>query len=302
MENYIYTDLACERIKESKINVNNSTNVEFSSNTVNNITVRRMNVKNKAGEQESGVGKGKYTTIYFPSVTTMSEEDNTTLSMVIAKEISDILTDDIFDILICGLGNINMTTDSVGPKVIDKLTVTRHVYDYDRKTFELLECKKTSAIAPGVLAQTGIESAHIIKGVCEKVSPDIVLTVDSICARATERLCTTIQITDTGVAPGSGVKNKRPKIDTALLSLPVISIGFPTVMNSATMIYDCLEKNKVNNVSTELEQTLQNNVSYYVTVNEIDEITNTISDVIANAINIATSLDPTYNFIYEKLK
>ena len=134
------------------------------------------------------------------------------------------------------------------------------------------------------------------------IKPNFVIVIDSLASSSINRLNKTIQITDTGVAPGSGVKNKRPKIDTALLSLPVISIGFPTVMNSATMIYDCLEKNKVNNVSTELEQTLQNTVSYYVTVNEIDEITNTISDVIANAINIATSLDPTYNFSYEKLK
>lgn len=300
MENYIYTDLACERVKQSRFHDENSNNVQFSTNTINDITVRRMYVKNNAGEKETGVKAGKYTTIYFDPITTISEKERSTLALVVAKEIADICSEYSFDILICGLGNINMTTDSIGPKVIQKLTVTRHVYDYDKKTFDLLKFKKTSSIAPGVLAQTGIESAVIIKGICEKITPDMLLTVDSICARATERLCTTIQITDTGVAPGSGVKNKRPKIDKELLSIPVISIGFPTVMNSATMIYDCLNKHNENTISKDLEKTLQNNVSYYVTINEIDEIINTVSDILAQSINIVTSLDSTYKFSYDK--
>ena len=300
MENYIYTDLACERVKQSRFHDENSNNVQFSTNTINDITVRRMYVKNNAGEKETGVKAGKYTTIYFDPITTISEKEKSTLALVVAKEIADICSEYSFDILICGLGNINMTTDSIGPKVIQKLTVTRHVYDYDKKTFDLLKFKKTSSIAPGVLAQTGIESAVIIKGICEKITPDMLLTVDSICARATERLCTTIQITDTGVAPGSGVKNKRPKIDKELLSIPVISIGFPTVMNSATMIYDCLNKHNENTISKDLEKTLQNNVSYYVTINEIDEIINTVSDILAQSINIVTSLDSTYKFSYDK--
>ena len=300
MENYIYTDLACERVKQSRFHDENSNNVQFSTNTINDITVRRMYVKNNASEKETGVKAGKYTTIYFDPITTISEKERSTLALVVAKEIADICSEYSFDILICGLGNINMTTDSIGPKVIQKLTVTRHVYDYDKKTFDLLKFKKTSSIAPGVLAQTGIESAVIIKGICEKITPDMLLTVDSICARATERLCTTIQITDTGVAPGSGVKNKRPKIDKELLSIPVISIGFPTVMNSATMIYDCLNKHNENTISKDLEKTLQNNVSYYVTINEIDEIINTVSDILAQSINIVTSLDSTYKFSYDK--
>ena len=300
MENFIYTDLACERVKQSRFHDENSNNVQFSTNTINDITVRRMYVKNNAGEKETGVKAGKYTTIYFDPITTMSEKERSTLALVVAKEIADICSEYSFDILICGLGNINMTTDSIGPKVIQKLTVTRHVYDYDKKTFDLLKFKKTSSIAPGVLAQTGIESAVIIKGICEKITPDMLLTVDSICARATERLCTTIQITDTGVAPGSGVKNKRPKIDKELLSIPVISIGFPTVMNSATMIYDCLNKHNEKTISKDLEKTLQNNVSYYVTINEIDEIINTVSDILAHSINIVTSLDSTYKFSYDK--
>ena len=232
-----------------------------------------------------------YSTIYFDNCTSLSAEDQRLLSLLIAHEINLISKDSYKEFLICGLGNKNMTSDSIGPKVTGNILVSRHISRYDKETFKLLNTKAVSAISAGVLSQTGIESADIIKALCEQISPDVVIVVDALCARSNERLCKTVQITDTGVSPGSGVNNKRPTVNSSLLGIPVISIGFPTVINCATMIYDLLSCEK-KEIDDEIKLVLDNNVSYFVTINEIDEITAIISDVISVAIDTITSLDP----------
>lgn len=294
MINYIHTDLACETnipyrdYFASQTNIveqHNDKDSTFSSNTINGFTIRRMKTKTSDNKTEN------YSTIYFDNCSRLYDKEQRLLSLLIANEIQHICNRSFNEFLICGLGNKNMTPDSIGPKVIEKVLVSRHISKYDKQAFQTLNTKPVSAIAAGVLSQTGIESADIIKALCEKISPDVIITIDSLCARSNERLCKTIQITDTGVSPGSGVNNKRPSINSSLLGVPVISIGFPMVINCATMIYDLFACDG-RDIENDIKQLLENNVSYFITLNEIDEISNFMSDIISNAIDTLTSLDP----------
>lgn len=146
-------------------------------------------------------------------------------------------------VLIVGLGNWNVTPDSLGPKVVQRLIITRHlVHNIVPKKFNKHSgIRPVSAIAPGVLGITGIETGEIIKGVVEKIKPDLVIAIDALAARNLERISTTIQISDTGVYPGSGIGNKRMGITKESIGVPVVAIGVPTVVDAATVANDTLD-------------------------------------------------------------
>ena len=212
--------------------------------------------------------------------------------------------------MVVGLGNKNITPDSLGPKVVDKIVVTRHV-----KTSEQLKntvdkrLGTVSAVSPGVMGTTGIETGEILKGLIEKAGPDIIFVIDALCARKTNRINTTIQISTTGIVPGSGVGNHRMELSSDTLGVPVVAIGVPTVVDAATitgdsidfLIGDLKENAKENEplykmlttISAEdkyalIKQTLSDNIGdFIVTPKEIDKVIEDISSVIANGINIS---------------
>lgn len=145
-------------------------------------------------------------------------------------------------VLIIGLGNREVTSDSLGPKMTDALFITRHFKQEFGNTFlEENQYGCVSAIAPGVMAQTGIETGELLEGVVRQTKPDLVIAVDALAARSVSRLCTTIQITDTGIAPGAGVGNRRKELNEKNLGVPVVAIGVPTVVDAGTIIGDHLE-------------------------------------------------------------
>jgi spore protease len=211
------------------------------------------------------------------------------------KELTDISPANLgrVSILIAGLGNNFITADSIGPKALSKVLITRHLKQqlggFDN--FGLIEM---SGIAPGVLGQTGMETAEIILSVAEKIKPSLVILIDALASRKISRLATTIQLSNTGIAPGSGVGNHRRAIDSELLGAPVISIGVPTVVDAATLSYDVLEEaykqadigandkltRDVLNIA--LEETGGN---FFVTPKESDMIINEVSKVIGYAVN-----------------
>ena len=244
MNNYIHSDLACELSKnfDSFIRNNDSNKAEngfyFNKREDKSILISSMKIDADEAKVDPSLRAGNYITLSFSDCTKMNEEECADLSKTIAVEINKLIPQNTSKILLCGLGNRNMTTDSIGPKAIEKTTVTRHVKEVYKDVFS--NAKSICAIMPGVLAQTGIESADIIASVSKKILPDAIITIDSICTKSRSRLCTTMQITDTGVSPGSGVNNKRPTINAELTDVPVISIGFPTVINSSTLIYELL--------------------------------------------------------------
>lgn len=140
-----------------------------------------------------------------------------------------------------GLGNRSVTPDALGPQVVDNLCITRHLLqEYGRAAFEKEQVQPVSAIVPGVMAQTGMETREILSGVIEQIRPDCLIAIDALAARSARRLCRTIQISNTGICPGSGVGNHRHSITEKTIGIPVIAVGIPTVVEAATIVQDSM--------------------------------------------------------------
>lgn len=282
-ESYIYTDLACELSDVSKYYDKND--VEYSESTIFGYNVLKMDVKNENGQMHTNKPIGKYRTVYFDSISECSFNDEDKLSYIFSELIDELIPNNTKSIFVGGIGNINLSSDSIGPKVTKKLTPTRHIKEHDKDLFFSFSSISLSTLSPGVLSMTGIESAEIFCAIVKKISPDVVILIDSLCARDTARLCKTLQICDTGITPGSGVNNSRGDISQKTLGCPVIAIGVPTVVSSQTLIYDAIQKADLCADDTKLETVLQNNRSFFVTISEIEALTDKISDIIANSIN-----------------
>lgn len=182
------------------------------------------------------------------------------------------------EILVAGLGNMEATPDSLGPKAVSNLMITRNIPKSDEAKVAII-----SAISPGVMAQTGMETSEIIDGIINRTGPDVLIVIDSLAARKLSRLTTTIQICNTGIEPGSGVGNNRKAINKNTMGIPVIAIGVPTVVDASTLIYD---------LYPELEEQGMNYGSYqsmYVTSKDIDALIKRISYTLSEAINICMS-------------
>ena len=210
--------------------------------------------------------------------------------------------------MIVGLGNWNITPDALGPKVIDRVLVTRQYFvNYNKESDETVA--NVAAISPGVMGTTGIETMEIIKGVVEKIKPDLVIAVDALASRKMERISTTIQISDTGISPGSGIGNNRSTLDQETLGVPVIAIGIPTVVDAATIVNDTLDLiigsliteakvgtefyNLLSDISSEdkyalIQDVLQPSMAnIIVTPTDIDLLIDDLSIIVANGLNMA---------------
>ncbi|MFZ3101665.1 MAG: GPR endopeptidase [Desulfitobacteriaceae bacterium] len=268
-------------------------------------TVTTITIETAQGVQEMGKPLGQYITIDAPDI---RQND-----YLIHKEITEILAQKLLkfmnlsenaSVLLVGLGNWNATPDALGPQVVNKSLVTRHLFHYSPTELNG-KLRKVSAIAPGVLGLTGIETAEIIRGIVEHVKPDLIIAIDALAAGSLERIGTSIQLSDTGIHPGSGVGNRRTGIDEETMGCKVIAIGLPTVVNAAVIANNCLD--------TLLEQ-LQSSPTLYqlskgispqfttqiidkvlspfngnlmVTPKEIDNLIQTAAKIIAGALGIS---------------
>lgn len=232
LKNYeIRTDLVIETIEKNKSNI--KTNIE----KYDNVTVTTIDVTQK---ESKVLNKkiGKYITIEFDDVTDTDNRNN--IIKVFTSELKKIITNlniDIKDILVIGLGNISSTPDSLGPKVVDNIIITRHLKLIGELSSDY---KVVSAIKPGVMANTGIETTDIISSVVDKIKPSLVIAVDALAASSISRINKSIQITDTGIHPGSGVGNKRKEISIDTINIPVVAVGIPTVVESSIIVYDTI--------------------------------------------------------------
>ena len=200
-----------------------------------NIKITKVMVKNENGRKLIGRDIGNYITLESEELAYPDEGYHREMSLQIAKYVKGLLPKkNKVKVMITGLGNREATPDSLGPRVVDNIFITRSITD-DGKKYEI------SAVAPGVMGQTGMEAAEIIKGIVKEVDTDILIVVDSLAARNISRLNTTIQISDTGIMPGSGVGNHRKGITKETIGVPVIAIGVPTVVDAATIVSDTLE-------------------------------------------------------------
>ena len=250
MEKYsVRTDLALEEKERFE-----SDNVEISGVVLEEeydkereIRITRVKVETENGAKTMGKPVGVYLTMEAPNMAVPDEDYHREVSVKLSGYIQELIegrsldTDDL-SVLVVGLGNRQVTPDALGPYVADNLCVTRHIVkEYGKYAMGMEHARLVSAIVPGVMGQTGMETLEIVKGVVEETKPDLVIAIDALAARNTRRLNRTIQIADTGIHPGSGVGNHRNGLTKESVGVPVIGIGVPTVVDAATIANDTME-------------------------------------------------------------
>ena len=241
------TDLADERTELYK-KANNIENeiegVEANEEEINNnIKLTRVKILDEKGEQALGKRKGTYITIDMKNMKYMGNDEIQSASEVLSKELKNMIKEHVGledEILVVGLGNIYVTPDALGPKVINEIDITRHLLKYVPQYLEK-NTRPVSAISPGVLGTTGIETAEILKGIVENVKPKLMIVIDSLASRSMKRISSTIQLADTGIVPGAGVDNARKELTKDTLGITVIAIGIPTDVETADVVNNCLD-------------------------------------------------------------
>lgn len=234
----VRTDLAVEAAADKQINgVNNS--VE----DIRGVKVTKTSV-DQNGENEISKKQGEYITLEFQGLRDLDEEEEEVVREVFTEQLKEMMNklglNEKQTCLVVGLGNWSVTPDSVGPEVVKDIIVTRHLFELQPESVSE-GYRPVCAISPGVMGTTGLETSDVIKGVQEKCEPDFIIVVDALAARSIERVNTTIQITDTGIHPGSGVGNKRKDLSKETLGIPVIAVGVPTVIDAVTVTSDTID-------------------------------------------------------------
>ena len=272
-----------------------------------NISVSRVKITNEKGEEAIGKKKGNYITVDVKNLKIANEEEIQKTSEVVTKELKTLLAKHVAEkdsILIVGLGNIYVTPDSLGPKVINEIDITRHLLEYMPEVLDE-NTREVSAISPGVLGTTGIETMEILKGIVDNVKPKLVIIIDALASRNIERISSSVQLADTGIVPGAGVGNARKELTESTLGIPVIAMGIPTVVEAATIAADSLtlfiKKVQENGESNDFLNRLQEEDKYQiikeilapeeynfiVTPKEIDNLIEKMKDIVARGINFA---------------
>ena len=236
LNNYkVRTDLIVE-----SIDINDSKDIIQKEKTIDNIKITDITVKKDL--EQLNKKKGKYITISFEDITDTLNRRK--VEDIVTKELNSLMKDNNIKkdstALVVGLGNYKSTPDSLGPKVINKIIVTRHLYVIDEVQVEE-GYRNVSGFIPGVMGSTGIEAHNIIKGIVKEIKPDFIIVIDALASSSVERVNKTIQMTDTGIHPGSGVGNTRYELSNNTLGIPVIAIGIPTVVDAVTIVSDTLK-------------------------------------------------------------
>lgn len=272
-------------------------------------SLTHVRIVSQQGSQRMGKPMGNYITLESEKLKENDVECHERLIAILAENIRSLAKlkeDDC--ILVAGLGNWNITPDALGPKVVAKILVTRHLQGALPEEIER-SVRPVAAISPGVMGITGIETGEIIKGIVDKLHPSLLIAIDALAARHSKRINAAIQMSDTGVAPGAGVGNRRMMLDEESLGIPVIAIGVPTVVDAATLVNDTMDRIlgemiQQTEKGSEFYQTLRSleqeekyqmiaeilgpyTGNMFVTPKEVDAVVDRLANIIANSINIA---------------
>ena len=290
----IRTDLAMEAAQ----NVGNIPGVEVLENDVIPGVHRvRVTITSDEGEQAVGKKKGTYVTLEAAELARGNTEIDEACSKQLAEEIKHMAGNAIdAPVLVVGLGNHMVTPDALGPAVCDEIFVSRHIKEYAPEAIDA-RIGNVSAISPGVLGITGIETGEIIEGIVQRMKPALIIAIDSLASKSIDRIRTTIQVADTGISPGAGIGNKRKAIDKETLGVPVLAIGVPLVVFASTIAQELIEEalNK-GPVDVALQEKMQKvlggmndieGADMIVTPKEIDKVVEDLARIIADGLNIA---------------
>ena len=305
------TDLADERnnIYRKANNIEkNIDGIETEEKEVNDkIKISRVKITNEKVAEALGKPIGNYITIDIKKLKIADANEIKKASEIVTEELRALLNKHIDkkgDILIVGLGNAYVTPDSLGPKVVKDIDITRHLLKYAPEYIDP-ETRPITAIAPGVLGTTGIETVEIIKGIVDNIHPKLIIVIDSLASKSIERISSTVQLADTGIVPGAGVDNVRNELSEKTLHIPVIAIGVPMVVEAATIAADSIDlfveklqkEAKSNDYLNELkdmdkyslirEALIPKEYNLIVTPKEIDDLIENMKDVVARGINFA---------------
>lgn len=311
--NNIRTDLASEAYEMLMEASQEISGINVSEEERHSLKITRVEVQTDEAQEKIGKPRGNYITMEIADVGAQEHEDYETACRILSDELKKLIQiPEDASVLVVGLGNWNVTPDALGPQVVSQLMVTRHLLEYIPEHVEE-GIRPVCAMSPGVLGITGMETGEIIRGVTEKIRPDLVIAVDALAARSMARVNTTIQLCDTGIAPGAGVGNKRKELSRTTLGIPVIAIGVPTVIDAATIAADTMQS-----ITSAMRQTAKpdsglyaalsemdydkqlalakealspNMADFIVTPKDIDRKTEQISKIVANGINLALHKD-----------
>ncbi len=252
-----------------------------------------VKIESESGARAMGKPQGVYITLEAPNLAVPDEGIHREISAALAKQLIHLLPRKLDSVLVVGLGNRGITPDSLGPRAVEHLRVTRHmIREYGELALGGEKTPMISALVPGVMAQTGMETLEILKGVVREIQPDAVLAIDALAARSTRRLNCTIQLTDTGISPGSGVGNHRCGLNRESLQVPVIGIGIPTVVDAGTIVHDAVANLLESLEDSEMDEFLGELVSpslrgMFVTPRDIDESVARLSFTLSEGIHMA---------------
>jgi len=308
---YIYTDLANE-LRDVALCEEESTfleGVESDEYDTHDMHITWVKITNESGSKIIGKPIGNYITIESHSLREGDIDAHENAIKVMVEVLGKIHNLEKSDtVLVIGLGNWNVTPDALGPKVVSKLLITRHI----KETLPDALCDSTrsvAALSPGVMGITGIETGETVAGLVERIKPDLVIAIDALASRSTSRINATIQIADTGISPGAGVGNRRKSLNKETLGVKVISIGVPTVVDAATLASDTIEKiieqmilstdsggpfySMLHSLSGEEKYTMISELlepyseNMFVTPKNVDAVVERLANIIANALNIS---------------
>lgn len=303
------TDMALERneMYKQQNKLQQIDGVEIENDRRNDVEISRIKILSETGEKALNKPIGNYITLDVKKIKLADEERLEEIAKIVADELRYTIGEhakNTDDIMIVGLGNLYVTPDALGPKVVPEIEVTRHILEYMPKAMPE-DTRPVSAISPGVLGITGIETMEILKGVVDNVKPKLLIVIDALASRSIDRISSSIQIADTGIVPGAGVENKRKEISKKTLGIPVIAIGIPTVVDLATVTNECIdifienlqEKAMSNDYLNKLkerdnyedikEALVPKDYNMIVTPKEIDKLIENMSKIISKAINMA---------------
>ena len=284
------TDLACERLRADTA----QEGVEYREEEGEGYRIARLRITSRAGADSIGKPVGSYVTLSFPPLYELDEGAVSRLAKVLSRllrELCESIGCQPRTVLVVGLGNRYMTSDAIGPESVRQMLATRHLHLEDPELFSKFSEAELALLAPGVMAQTGMEAQLLVAGAVDAIHPDLVIAVDALAARSTSRLATTVQLSDTGIRPGSGIGNPRRAIDREGLGVPVVAIGIPTVVDTRTLVYDAFANAGLSDgeIPARLAEVLTEGASYFVAPRESDEVTERAAQMVATAVNLTFS-------------
>lgn len=286
------TDLAVEA-KEAIKGEHEIEGVALKREEKDGVTVATLEIRTDAGSKTMGKEKGTYITVE------LEEENEEAVIRELVQQMKQLSGGKNDKCFILGLGNREITPDALGPLTIDKVLVTRHlIREFGSEMKKKYHFSEAQALAPGVMAQTGMEMQEIVKGIVDKTAPDIVFVVDALAARSMHRLGRTIQLTDTGISPGAGVGNNRKELNRRTLGVDVIAIGVPTVVDAETIVEDYMEAGleKSDLTAQEKKQFMQHIKNekmkgMFMTGQDVDQKVRRMSRILSDALNQFTGAE-----------